>query len=166
MRQIVAFPLLALAVILQSAIVSRITLLAGCADLVLVIIVAWALQEGVTTSWHWALTAGAMMAIVSGMPWGVYLAGYLAAVLLARALQSRIWQAPLLAMFAVTFLASLFLYFLSFAVLAVFRVSLPLGDTFSLIILPGVLLNMLLAVPVFWAVRDLSRWVNFVEVEE
>jgi rod shape-determining protein MreD len=166
MRQIVSFPLLALAVILQSAIVSRISLLSGYADLVLVIVIAWALQEGVTTAWHWAFTAGAMMAFVSGMPWAVSLAGYLSAILLAQALQKRIWQAPLIAMFAVTFFASLFLYSLSFVSLNLLGVPLPFGDTFSLIILPSVLLNMLLAIPVFWVMRDLARWVHPFEEEE
>jgi len=60
MRHLVAFPILALAVILQSAIVSRISLLSGYADLVLVIVIGWALQEGVTTAWHWAVLAGAL----------------------------------------------------------------------------------------------------------
>ena len=166
MRQLVAFPLLALAVILQSAIVSRISLLAGYADLVLVIVIAWALQEGVTTAWHWAFTAGAMMAVVSGMPWGISLAGYLVAVLLAQTLQKRIWQAPLIAMFTVTFIASLFLYSLSFVFLSLLSAPLPFGDTFSLIILPSVLLNMLLAIPIFWVMRDLARWVHPVEEEE
>jgi len=166
MRHIVAFPILALAVILQSAIVSRISLLAGYADLALVIVVAWALQEGVTTAWHWAITAGVMIAVVSGLPWPIPLAGYLMAVLLARMLQKRIWQAPLLAMFSVTFVASLFLYSLSFVVLNLIGASLPFGDSFSLVVLPSVLLNMLLAIPVFWLMRDLARWVHPTEEEE
>ena len=47
MRNIVAIPLLGLAVIAQSAIVGQFSLLAGSADLLLVILAAWALQEGV-----------------------------------------------------------------------------------------------------------------------
>lgn len=166
MRHLVAFPVLALAVILQSAIVSRISLLAGYADLVLVIIIAWALQEGVTTAWHWAITAGAMTAIVSGLPWAVPFAGFLMAVLLAQMLQKRIWQAPLILMFTVTFLASLFSHILTFIVLNVMGASLPPGDAFSLVSLPSTLLNLLLAIPVLWLMRDLARWVNPVEVEE
>ena len=130
------------------------------------IVIAWTLQEGVTTAWHWAITAGVMMAVVSGLPWPIPLAGYLMAVLLAQILQRRIWQAPLIAMFSVTFLASLFLYSLSFVVLSIIGAPLPFGDTFSLIVLPSVLLNMLLAIPVFWIMRDLARWVHPVEEDE
>jgi rod shape-determining protein MreD len=166
MRHLVAFPILALAVILQSAIVSRISLLSGYADLVLVIVIAWALQEGVTTAWHWALVAGAMTAVITGLPWFVPLAGFLIAVLFAQLLQKRIWQAPLIAMFTVTFVGSLFSHLLSFVVLNVSGASLAVGDTFSLVTLPSVLLNLLLAIPVFWLMRDLAQWVHPVEEEE
>ena len=166
MRHLVAFPILALAVILQSAIVSRISLLSGYADLTLVIVIAWALQEGVTTAWHWAILAGAMTALVTGLPWGVPLAGLLLAVFIAQALQKKIWQAPLIAMFTVTFLASLFSHLLSFIVLNLMGASLALGDTFSLVTLPSVLLNLLVAIPAFWLMRDLAQWVQPVEEEE
>jgi rod shape-determining protein MreD len=166
MRHLVAFPILALAVILQSAIVSRISLLSGYADLVLVIVVAWALQEGVTTAWHWAIVAGAMTALVSGLPWAVPLAGFLMAVFIAQALQKRIWQAPLIAMFTVTFVASLLSHLLVYVVVNLGGASLSLGDTFSLVTLPSVLLNLLVAIPVFWLMRDLAQWVNPVEEEE
>ncbi|OIN96024.1 MAG: hypothetical protein COS37_04390 [Anaerolineae bacterium CG03_land_8_20_14_0_80_58_20] len=166
MRHLAAFPILALAVILQSAIVSRISLLSGYADLVLVIVIGWALQEGVTTAWHWAVLAGAMTAVVTSLPWVVPLAGFLIAVLLAQALQKRIWQAPLIGMFTVTFAASLFSHLLSFVVIDLSGASIPFSDTFSLVTLPSVLLNLLLAIPVFWLMRDLAQWVHPIEEEE
>jgi len=166
LRNLIAFPLLILAVILQSSVVSRVTLLAGFADLPLVMVIAWAIQEGVTSAWHWAILAGILTAFVSGLPWPIPVVGFPAAVLLAQVLQRRIWQAPLLAMFSVTFLASLFIHVMSFVVLSIFRSPLPFGDSFSLITLPSVLLDMLLAIPIFWLMRDLARWVYPVEEEE
>ena len=87
MATLVAFPVLVLALMLQTAVISRINLLYGSADLVLVILAAWALQERVTTSWHWALVAGVLVGFVSGLPWFVPLAGYLMIVGMARLLQ-------------------------------------------------------------------------------
>lgn len=166
MRNLVAFPILALAVILQSAIVSRITLLSGVADLCLVIVIAWALQNGVTTGWHWAIVGGAFTAFVSGLPWTVPVFGFLAAVWFAGMFQRRIWQAPMLAMLAVTFLATLFYHLLSFVALSFSGTSLPFADTFSLITLPSVLLNMFLSLPIYWWLRDLAGWVYPPEEEE
>lgn len=166
MRNLIAFPILALSVILQSAVVSRISLLGGFADLTLVLVIAWTMQENVNTGWHWAIAAGLFTAFVSGLPWVIPVLGFAAAVIVAQILQSRIWQAPMLAMLGVTLFATLIVHLLSFVILSLTRAPLPFADTFSLITLPSVLLNMLLAIPMFWFMRDLSRWVFQVEEDE
>ena len=160
MRNLVAAPVILLAVMVQSAIVSRIYLLSGIADLPLVILAAWALQKEVNTAWHWAVAAGLLVGFVSGIAWFVPVISYLIVVMFAQLLQKRVWQAPLLAMFVVTFLGTIVLYLLSFATLRLSGVPLPVSDTLGLLTLPGVLLNMLLAIPAYAVMRDLSRWVH------
>jgi rod shape-determining protein MreD len=159
MRNIVAVPLLGLVVIVQSAIVGQVSLLAGFADIVLVMLVAWALQERVTTAFHWAFLAGVMVSLVSRLPWFIYLAGYGGAVLLAQALQRRVWQVPMLAMFSVTFLGTILVHLLSFLYLAVSGETISLADSLGLVTLPSVLLNMLISIPIFGMMRDLAGWV-------
>src|SRR6266498_937895 len=159
MRNLIAIPAIILAVILQTAVISRIYLLSGIADLPLVMIAAWALQEDVDSAWHWAIALGLMVGFVSGIPWYVPVMSYVIIVALAQILQRRVWQAPLLAMFTMTFLGTLILSLLSFAVLSLSGVNMPLEDVLGLLVLPSVLLNMLLAVPVYAVIRDLSRWV-------
>jgi hypothetical protein len=159
MRNLVAAPVILLAVIMQSAIVSRVYLLSGIADLPLVMLAAWALQDEVKTAWHWAVATGLLVGFVSGIAWFVPVISYLIVVILAQLLQRRIWQAPLLAMFVVTFLGTLVLYLLSFASLQLSGVSLSVADTLGLLTLPGVLLNLLLAIPAYAVMRDLSIWV-------
>lgn len=160
MRNLVAAPVILLAVMMQSAIVSRVYLLSGIADLPLVMLVAWALQEEVKTAWHWAVATGLLVGFVSGIVWFVPVIGYVIVVMLAQILQRRVWQAPLLAMFVVTFLGTIVVYLLSFAVLRLSGVPLPVSDTLGLLTLPGVLLNLLLAIPAYAVMRDLSRWVH------
>jgi rod shape-determining protein MreD len=159
MRNLIAIPAIILAVILQTAVISRIYLLSGIADLPLVMIAAWALQEDVDSAWHWAIALGLMVGFVSGIPWYVPVMSYVIIVALAQILQRRVWQAPLLAMFTMTFLGTLILSLLSFAVLSLSGVNMPLEDVLGLLVLPCVLLNMLLAIPVYAVMRDLSRWV-------
>src|SRR6266540_6309759 len=103
MRNLVAVPVILLSVILQSAVISRIYLLAGIADLPLVMLSAWALQEEVDSAWQWAAATGLLVGFISGIPWIVPVLGYMVIVALARIFQRRIWQAPLLAMFSITF---------------------------------------------------------------
>ena len=160
MRNLIAAPVIILAVMLQSAIVSRVTLLSGVADLPLVMLAAWALQDEVESAWHWAAAARLMVGFVSGIHWSVPVLSYLAVVAFAQVFQRRVWQAPLLAMFSVTFLGTISMSVFSLAVLRLVGIPLPLGDVFGLITLPGILLNMLLAIPVYAVMRDLARWVH------
>jgi hypothetical protein len=160
MRNLVAAPVILLAVIIQSAIVSRVYLLSGIADLPLVMLAAWALQDEVNTAWQWAVATGLLVGFVSGIAWFVPVISYLIVVMLAQFLQRRVWQAPLLAMFVITFLGTIVLYLLSFVTLRLSGVPLSVSDTLGLLTLPGVLLNLLLAIPAYAVMRDLSRWVH------
>ncbi|MGE5373486.1 MAG: hypothetical protein ACM3XO_00395 [Bacteroidota bacterium] len=159
MRNLVAIPILFLAVILQSAVISRVYLLSGVADLPLVMLAAWALQEHVDSSWHWAVALGILVGFVSALPWYVPVFSYLVVVAVAQTLQRRVWQAPLLAMFSITFLGTVVLNLLSYISLRIGGVMMPVEDVLGLVVLPGVLMNMLLAIPVYAIMRDLSRWV-------
>jgi rod shape-determining protein MreD len=158
MRNLIAVPVILLAVVLQSSVVSRITLLSGYADLPLIMIAAWSLQDPVDTAWHWAVAVGALVGFVSGISWVVPVAGYVAVVALARILQMRVWQAPLLAMFSITFLGTVVLDVLVFTVLRLSGVIIPFQDAFGLQTLPRILLNLVFAVPVYAVMRDLARW--------
>jgi rod shape-determining protein MreD len=152
-----AILVLGVAIMLQISIASRIMLLSGNVDLVLLVVAAWSLQERVRAAWIWGLVASLLAGLVSGVPWYIYLIGYLSVVGLARLLVRRIWQAPLLAMFAVTLIGTLELLMLTYVQRTLFEVPLALSDVFSQIVLPTVLLNLLLAIPVHALIRDLAE---------
>jgi rod shape-determining protein MreD len=154
---LVAVPVLGLAVILQTSIIERINLLDGAADLVLLILAAWGLQERVRGAWVWGVTAGLLVGFISGVPWYVYLAGYLVIVGMACILAHRVWQAPLLAMFTVTFLGTMVLLMLTYVERSLTEIALPFNLSFVQIILPSILLNLLLAIPVHALIRDLAN---------
>ncbi|HTX91489.1 MAG TPA: hypothetical protein VMC09_09745 [Anaerolineales bacterium] len=161
---LVAIPVLGVAYLLQTAIIGRMMLLSGNADLILLILAAWGLQERSRGAWVWGIAAGLFAGLVSGIPWYIYLAGYLIVVGAARLLVKRIWQAPLLAMFAVTLIGTLEMLIMMYVYRTLFQVSLPFSGVFSQIILPSVLLNLLLAIPVHSLVRDLVDRVYPAEV--
>ena len=100
---LIAIPILGILVIVQSSIFSRIPLIQGTPDLVLLAILAWALQKKVDTAWQWCIIGSLMVTLVSALPLGAVFVGYGIATAIALALRRRIWQIPLLAMFIVTF---------------------------------------------------------------
>jgi cell shape-determining protein MreD len=154
---LVAIPVIGLTLMLQTSIISRMMLLSGNADLILLVLAAWALQERVRGAWFWGILASLLVGMVSGVPWYVYLVGYLIVIGMARLLIHRIWQAPLLAMFAVTLIGTLELLMLTFVQRTLFETPLAFGDVFSQIVLPSVLLNLLLSIPVHALIRDLAN---------
>lgn len=159
LKNLIAFPLLFLVVVLQLSVISRIPLLAGYGDLMLVVLAAWSLQPQVETAWHWAILGGLLVIFVTALPWPVILIGYGLVVLLARLMQGRFWQTPLLVMFSVTILGTLGMNLLSILILQLEGTPMPFDDAFGYITLPSLLLNLLLAVPVYAIMRDLAQWI-------
>ncbi len=163
MKELIALPLLSLILIIQTAIFSRISLLGGYADLMLVVLAAWALQEDAETSWHWAIVGGLLIGWTSALPWFVPIIGYLLMVALARLMVRRIWQAPIFAVFVLVFLGTLTMHFLSISVLRLLGSPLDIADALSVVTLPSLFFNLFLALPAYPIFRDLAVWVYDIE---
>ncbi|MBN2388542.1 MAG: rod shape-determining protein MreD [Anaerolineales bacterium] len=162
---LVSLPVLGLALMLQVAIFSRLNLLYGSADLLLIVVAAWSLQERVRSAWVWCVLAGLLVGYVSGLPWFVPLVGYLLVTGLAAFLRQRVWQAPLLAMFIVCFIGTLVMQTLAFVVLRLLGDPLAFDQSFSLIILPSVLLNLFIGMLVYPLLRNLAAQFHPEEVD-
>jgi rod shape-determining protein MreD len=144
--------------IIQSTIVSTMPLLKGTADLFLLFIVAWALQDRVETAWQWCLIGGLLASIYSGLPFGVFILAYLLCVVIARLIKRRIWKAPFLAMLAATFISTIIVQVLSLVSRMITGVNIPILDMLNIILIPSLLLNTILAIPVFSIMRDMAIW--------
>jgi hypothetical protein len=154
---LIGIPLILLAFIFQSVVVSTLSLLHGTADLLLLISAAWALQNRLRNDYSWAIMAGLLVGAVSHTLWVVPLVAYGAVTVLANFLRRQVWQTPLLAMMVSTLVGSLLLYALEWATLVTTGVSLPLSESLNLVVLPSTLLNLLLAIPVYALVTELYQ---------
>ena len=166
MKELIAIPLLSFILIIQMSIVSRISLLGGYADLMLVVLAAWSLQERSENAWLWAILGGLLVGWASALPWFVPIISYMLMVALARLLVRRIWQAPLVATFVVVFFSAIISHSLSVFVLRITGTPLSIGNTLSATTLPSVFFNLFLALPAYPIFRDLSVWVYGIEDEE
>lgn len=153
-----AVPILGLMVILQSAIFSQVHLLYGTIDLVLLVLVAWSVQERVTTAWHWGVIAGILASIATAVPVWVIIPAYVAAAGISIYMQRIFWQRPLLAMVTATFLATLIVQAITAIALVIAGTPIPLIEAFYMITIPSALLNLLLAIPVYALIGDLAHW--------
>jgi rod shape-determining protein MreD len=154
---LLAVPVFLFLLMLQTTVVSTLPLLNGTADLFLLVLASWAVQERVRSAFEWAAIGGTLVGLVSHSPLLVPLAGYLGVAVFARLLRTRIWQSPLVACFLTTFFGSLLLPALTWGALQFEGVSLPIMESFNRVILPGILLNLLLAIPVYTVVAELAQ---------
>ena len=165
MATIIAIPVLLIMVILQSAIISQVPLLHGTADIILLIVVAWALQERVRTAWQWSLIGGILVGLFSVIPIAIPITGYLIVTGISLTLRRRIWQIPFLAMLVVILIGTPIIQFGTAIYLSVSGTSISWPEAINLIILPSLILNLLLALPVYVIIRDLAEWVYPEEIE-
>ena len=165
MALLLALPIFGLLAIFQSAVVSRLPLLHGTVDLILLVVIAWALQERVRTAWQWAVIAGLIVGYISALNILVPVISYLSVAALALLIRQRIWQVPILAMVVVTLVGSLFVNGFTALYLSITSTPLPIVETLNLIILPSTFLNVLLSFPVYALIKDLSEWLYPEEIE-
>jgi len=151
--------------ILQTTVFSRITLIAGTADLILLFLIAWSLQERVKNAWIWAAISGVLISLVSAMPFFSPLIGYFGVVGISKLLQRRVWRIPILAMFIVTLLGTIFQHVVYVIALQVNGAHISWVQSFDTVILPSILLNLIFALPVFAVANDLVGRIYPLEVE-
>jgi hypothetical protein len=165
MATIIAIPILALLTVLQSTVVSRLPILHGTADIILLVLIAWALQDRVRSAWQWSIIGGIFVGFVTVLHFSIPLIIYLAVTGLGLIIRRRIWRSPILVMFVLTFVGSLLSHLISFVAVILRGVSMPLFDSLRLIILPSLILNLLLAAPIYAVIKDFAEWIYPEEIE-
>jgi rod shape-determining protein MreD len=156
---------LLVAYILQTAIFSQMPLLNGTADLILLFLAAWSLQDRVKNSLLWAAITGVLISMVSAMPFFAPLFGYLGVIGISKLLQRKVWRVPILAMFIVTLLSTFFQLAFYVIVLQVNSSPISWRESLDMVILPSALLNLIFALPVYAIVNDIVGRISPLEVD-
>ncbi|MGB9641340.1 MAG: hypothetical protein ACPL4H_10540 [Anaerolineales bacterium] len=158
MAWILSVPILAGLLMFQIGVLNNLPLLHGYSDLVMLTIIAWALQKNVTTAWQWGILGGIMMTIVSALPLGVYLICYLILVGMTLLIKKIVWRIPLISMLLVTVVGTFLVLGSSYTFLRITNIQLPLSYSFREIMLPSALLNVILAIPIYAFMSEVAKW--------
>ena len=162
---LLSVPVLFGLLMLQTVVFRNVLLLSGTADIMLLVLAAWALHERTKGVLQIAMIAGFMVGSVSALPLYIPILVYMLIVLAARRLQAYIWQTPVLAMFLITVVGSLSYNALSLIVLQLSGMRLRWDEGLVQVILPAALLNLLLSLPVYALVTDFANWVFPMEAD-
>jgi biotin transporter BioY len=95
--------------------------------------------------------------LFSSLPLFVYVFSYGLATWVAFLFHRKIWQAPLLIMLGVTLVGTIIEHGLSMLMLQLNGTPISFFTGFTKITLPSVLLNLLIAIPIFAIFRYLAR---------
>jgi rod shape-determining protein MreD len=160
MSVILSIPVLSFIAVLQSAVVSRLPLNRGTADLMLVVLVAITLQKSVKTAWQWSIVGGLLTDFLSGLPFGLFTASYLITTGIAFLLRERIWRFTFLMQLLVVFSGTLIVHGIYMMVLIIQGSSLQLTTVLQFVTLPSIILNFMLSLPVFIIIQDIIQQLN------
>ena len=160
MSVILSIPVLSFITVLQSAVVSRLPLNRGTADLMLVVIVAITLQKSVKTAWQWSIVGGLLIDFFSGLPFGLFTTSYLITAGIASLLRERIWRFSFLMQLLVVLSGTIIIHSLSMLVLFLQGSSFQLTTVLQVITLPSIILNFMLSLPIFIIIQDIVQQLN------
>ncbi len=163
---ITGFLILAAAGFLQVGFFGKIRLMNGTSDLIMLCIVAWSINERSKYSWILVIAGGLIMSYVSAMPMNGYLWMYLTIWFIIRFIKMRVWQMPLMLMLFVTILSTLLISVGTLALLFLQNASVNYIDAFRQIIIPSLVMNLLLSIPVYAFLNDVINTIYLNEESE
>lgn len=152
-------------IILQTTVFSQARLISGTADLILLFLAAWSLQEKIKNVWLLTVFAGVLISVVSAMPFYAPLFGYFGVVGISKLIQRRVWRTPLMAMVLVVLLGTFFQQALYVILLQVTGFPIPWVQSLDSVMLPSVLLNLIFALPIYAIVNELAGRIAPQEIE-
>jgi cell shape-determining protein MreD len=158
---IISFPVLIASMILETTVFSRIHILHGNADLIMLVIIAWSLHPSTRYSWFWFILGSFIMTYLSALPMYGYFIIYGIIWLLITFLKRRVWQMPVILMLFLTIFGTFLENFFSIASLFLQNVNLNYSEIITQIMIPSLILNLLLAIPVFGIINDFAETIYF-----
>ena len=160
---IIGLPILAVAGFIQVGFFGQIRLINGTSDLILLCLVAWTINDKPKYSWILVIAGGLIMSYISAMPMNGYIWMYLIIWLIIRFIKMRVWQMPLILMLFVTILGTLLISAGTLGLLFLQNASVNYLDALRTIIIPSLVMNLLLAIPVYAFLNDV---INTIFVNE
>ncbi|MBM3137873.1 MAG: hypothetical protein FJZ98_06765 [Chloroflexi bacterium] len=160
LSNLISIPVMLVLSVLQMTAISRINLLNGSADLILLTIAAWGVREKNSNVFIWALVGGLIISIATAMPSFSPLAPYLFTSIIARLLSKRLWQAPILALIITAFSGTIFQHFFYIILLQISGIPLDFPESVGNVTIPSLLLNFFFLFPIYVIMGDISKWVT------
>lgn len=149
MTRFLGFPLLLLAAVLQTTMLTELRLGEGGLDLVLLLILSWTLLAGFEESFSWCLFGGILIDLLNGTPVGMTALVYAVMAFVVSTIFGKVSRNNLFMPPIITIVATLVFYTGMIIMLTLQSKAIPLVHTLIYVVLPTIAFNVLLSLPVF-----------------
>ena len=163
---IVGIPLFLLAGLLQVSFLGRLTLLNGTADILMLFMIAWSINDRTKFSWIFVILCGLIMSYISAMPMNGYLWMYLVIWGIIWFIKTKVWEMPLIIMLFMTIIGTIIIAVGTLGLLFLQNASINYSDAFKMIITPNLVLNLLFSIPIYAFLNDVVNTIYIGEVGE
>jgi len=155
-----SIPIMLIFSVIQTVAVSRITLMGGSADIILLAIVSWGISEEDSSVFSWALVGGIFISFISAMPTAAVITSYLVIAGISRVFQKVLWQAPILAILLSSFIGTIVKFTIDIIALQLMGIELTLFESIKMALAPNLILNLFILFPIYMIVSDLARRIS------
>ncbi len=166
MGNFLSLPIMLLAAALQVTVMPQISFLGGRPDLVLLVVVSWALNSTLEQAVLWAFAGGIFKDLLSAAPVGTSIIGIILIIFAIHAIREQLFSVGLFTLIWVSLIGTL-IQELSVLIILMFSGFQPefasqLGygiiiDQFQLFIMPTIVYNLIGILPVYLIVRTIQR---------
>ena len=163
---IVGLPIFAIAAFLQVSVLTKIRLLNGAVNLIMVCLIVWSINSSTKYSWIMAVWSGLLMSFVSAMPIKSYMWFNLGIWGLIWFIKKRVWQMPMILTLFVTIVSTLAEALFTLGLLTVQNANLDYLLSLNQVIVPSLIMNLLFTIPVYAFLNDVINTIYINEVAE
>jgi len=157
---LISLPLFLVLSVIQTVAISRIEILAGSGDIVLLAIISWIITDEEGNYLGWAIIGGFLVSILSALPLAATILIYLTVAVIAKIAARIFWQSPILSLLISAGLSTILKFLIEIFTLQFLGIPAPFLLSLTSILLPTMLLNLFYAFPIYVLMGDISHWLS------
>jgi rod shape-determining protein MreD len=163
MASYISVPILALAAALQATILQLIGLQGGGPNLVLLIVLSWSINSSLRQGVIWAFVGGTMLDLLSALPLGTSSIPLLILVFAVGGLGQQVYNIGILWLGGLTAGGTLLQQLTQMVLMIMLGYHVLFVQNITYIVIPTMIYNLILILPVYWFMRRIQRRVSPVE---
>ena len=163
---ILSIPVMLIFTVFQTVAISRINLLSGSADIVLLAIVSWGISKKDSSIFFWALFGGFLISYISAMPAPATITSYLIIAIITWIVQKRFWQSPILSILISSLIGTVIKFLIDVISLQFIDIQFDFPMSVRMTLAPNLILNLFFLFPVFLVINDMAKLISPKEAYE